>query len=122
MGQKSWVNQMEQSFAQIIPNVGWFANEIYLFQFLLLNLWENEVKEKTVLWEPGTRWYLYIFSDSFETGTLVLFEFLSYNKGPQWYCKGDQSVYAISQQNQKYHSLEVITDIEYSSMSYDKPW
>ena len=61
-------------------------------------------------------------SDSLETGTLVLFEFLSYNKGPQWYCKGDQSVYTISQQNQKYHSQEVIMDIEYSSMSYDKPW
>ena len=61
-------------------------------------------------------------SDSLETGTLVLFEFLSYNKGPQWYCKGDQLVYTISQQNQKYHSQEVIMDIEYSSVSYDKPW
>ena len=61
-------------------------------------------------------------SDSFETGTLVLFEFLSHNKEPQWYCKGDQSAYAISQQNQKYHIQEVMTDIKYRSMSYDKPW
>ena len=62
MGQKSWAKEeMEQSFAQIIPNVGWFANEIYLLYCLLLNLWENEVKEKTILWEPGTCWHLYMF-------------------------------------------------------------